>query len=62
MSDLDFDAIHSWVDEQWENHALGSLSDFIEIPALSPAFDEDWASNGYLDDTIDLFLDWLLHS
>ncbi|MEC7704447.1 MAG: M20/M25/M40 family metallo-hydrolase [Candidatus Thermoplasmatota archaeon] len=59
MSDLDFDAIHSWVDEQWENHALGSLSDFIEIPALSPAFDEDWASNGYLDETIDLFLDWL---
>ena len=59
MANLDLEAIHAWVDEQWESHVLPSLSDFIEIPALSPAFDDDWAANGYLDDTIDLFLGWL---
>ena len=59
MASIDLEAIHAWVDEQWESHALGSLAEFIEIPALSPAFDEDWATHGYLDDTIDLFLKWL---
>lgn len=59
MASIDLESIHAWVDEQWESHALGSLAEFIEIPALSPAFDEDWAAHGYLDDTIDLFLKWL---
>ncbi len=59
MTNMDLAAIHAWVEEQWESHALASLADFIEIPALSPAFDDEWAANGYLDDTIDLFLGWL---
>lgn len=59
MTELDFDAIHAWVDEMWETSALPSLSDYIEIPALSPAFDADWAANGYLDATIDHFVGWL---
>ena len=40
MANLDLNTIHAWVDEQWESHALPSRSEFIEIPALSPAFDE----------------------
>ena len=59
MTNMDLAAIQAWVEEQWESHALSSLAEFIEIPALSPAFDDDWAANGYLDDTIDLFLGWL---
>jgi len=59
MTKMDLAAIHAWIEEQWESHALSSLADFIEIPALSPAFDDEWAANGYLDDTIDLFLGWL---
>ena len=50
MASIDLGAIHAGVDEQWESHALGSLANFIEIPALSPAFDDDWDANGYLDD------------
>ncbi len=59
MADIDYARIQDWVEAQWENHALESLSKFIEIPALSPAFDADWKSNGYLDDTIDHFVGWL---
>ncbi len=59
MAAIDYAQIHEWVDKQWEEHALDSLSKFIEIPALSPAFDGDWESNGYLDDTIDHFVAWL---
>ena len=59
MAAIDYAQIHEWVENQWVEHALESLSKFIEIPALSPAFDEDWDSNGYLDDTIDHFVSWL---
>ena len=59
MADIDYALMQEWVEAQWENHALESLSGFIEIPALSPAFDADWESNGYLDDTIDHFVGWL---
>jgi acetylornithine deacetylase/succinyl-diaminopimelate desuccinylase-like protein len=59
MPGVDYAAIHTWVEEQWESHALESLARFIEIPALSPAFDADWAENGHLDATIDHFLGWL---
>ena len=40
---------HDWV--VWPNSSKSQ--------PLSPAFDEDWAAHGYLDDTIDLFLKWL---
>ena len=59
MAAIDYAQIHAWVEKQWEEHALPSLSEFIEIPALSPAFDPDWAENGYLDATIDHFVSWL---
>jgi len=58
MAALDLAAIQSWVDDAWEGHALESLAKFIEIPALSPAFDADWEENAHLDATIDLFLGW----
>jgi len=58
MAGLDLAAIQQWVDDAWEGHALASLAKFIEIPALSPAFDVDWQENGHLDAAIDLFLGW----
>jgi len=46
-------------DEIWEQSIIPSLSDFIEIKALSPLFEPDWAKLGELDATIDLFCKWL---
>ena len=46
-------------DEIWEQSILPSLSDFIEIKALSPLFEPDWANLGELDATIELFCKWL---
>ena len=59
MTGIDYAQLHAWVEEQWEGHALESLAGFIEIPALSPAFDANWAENRHLDATIDHFLGWL---
>ena len=46
-------------DEIWEDSILPSLSEFIEIKALSPLFEPKWAELGELDKTIELFCNWL---
>src|SRR4051812_27283893 len=35
------------------------LQDYIRIPALSPAFDPDWADHGHLEAAVTLVRDWL---
>ncbi len=56
---IDWDRMREFVERGWEDSALPNLCEFIKIPALSPAFDSNWAENGYLDETIDLFVDWI---
>lgn len=56
---LDLGYLKDRCDEIWENSILPSLSDFIEIKALSPLFEPNWANLGELDDTITLFCEWL---
>ncbi len=46
---MDYTALKDFVDAQWHDTILDELKDFIRIPAKSPAFDPDWASNGHLD-------------
>ena len=56
---LDLGNLMDRSDEIWEQSILPSLSDFIEIKALSPLFEPDWGSLGELDATIELFCKWL---
>lgn len=46
------------VEEQWEQSIIPSLSEYIRIPALSPAFDPDWESNGHIEDAIQHIAEW----
>ena len=43
----------------WENEVLPSLSDLVRIPALSQAFDPDWAENGHLHAAIEHVRGWI---
>ncbi len=43
----------------WAGEVLPSLSGLVEIPALSPAFDADWARTGQLAAAIDHVRNWL---
>ena len=36
-----------------ERDILPSLSDLVVIPALSPAFDAQWAEHGHLDAAVE---------
>ncbi|MBT4058707.1 MAG: M20/M25/M40 family metallo-hydrolase [Euryarchaeota archaeon] len=56
---IDWQSMAEFTESYWENSALPSLSEYIKIPALSPAFDVEWENNGHLDATIDHFLGWL---
>lgn len=58
---VDLDKLTERADELWETSILPSLSEFIEIEALSPGFEPDWKNKGELDSAIDLFSKWLVN-
>ena len=43
----------------WNDELVAELSDYIEIPALSPAFDADWEANGHLRAAVDHVFSWI---
>ncbi|MCA9757864.1 MAG: M20/M25/M40 family metallo-hydrolase [Candidatus Eisenbacteria bacterium] len=52
------DQTQAFVNQTWDESILPALSDFIRIPALSPAFDSNWKANGHLDQAAKLMYDW----
>ena len=58
---VDLDKLTERADELWETSILPSLSEFIEIEALSPGFEPDWENKGELDSAIALFSKWLVN-
>ncbi|MDZ7685979.1 MAG: M20/M25/M40 family metallo-hydrolase [Gammaproteobacteria bacterium] len=51
--------LYQFIDDFYESDILPSLADYIEIPAKSPAFDEHWKANGYLDQAMRHVMDWI---
>lgn len=56
---LDTAQVLSSVSQAWDDDLVGQLSDYIEIPAKSPAFDANWAQAGYLDKVIERTAAWI---
>jgi acetylornithine deacetylase/succinyl-diaminopimelate desuccinylase-like protein len=56
---LDTAQVLSTVSRAWDEDLVGQLSDYIEIPAKSPAFDANWAQAGYLDQVIERTAAWI---
>ena len=46
---VDAAALQSFVDAQWDDVIVDRITDYIAIPAKSPAFDRDWAAHGHLE-------------
>ena len=46
---LDPDALQAFVDDKWDNEIIPALTDYIAIPAKSPAFDADWEKNAFIE-------------
>lgn len=47
------------VSTAWDEVVQPTLERFIEIPNLSPSFDDEWATNGLQERAVDLFVDFL---
>ncbi len=56
---LDAAQVLSEVSQAWDHDLVNQLSDYIEIPAKSPAFDPDWAQSGYLELVLQRAADWV---
>jgi acetylornithine deacetylase/succinyl-diaminopimelate desuccinylase-like protein len=47
------------VSRAWDDDIVPQLSDYIKIPAKSPAFDSDWAKNGHIDAVVRQAASWV---
>jgi len=43
----------------WRDSVRPALSEFVSIPAQSPAFDPDWKANGHIDRAVEQVADWI---
>ncbi|MHA6806209.1 M20/M25/M40 family metallo-hydrolase [Salinifilum ghardaiensis] len=55
---MDRAALNNTVQNTWDADVLPSLSDFVRIPAVSPAFDPDWETSGHLDAAVEHLRRW----
>ncbi|MGN6319949.1 M20 family metallopeptidase [Trinickia sp.] len=46
---IDQPALTEFVERKWDGEIVPALTDYIAIPAKSPAFDPDWEKHGYLE-------------
>ena len=59
MAVVEQKTVRETVLSRWTDNVLPSLSGLVEIPALSPAFDADWANTGQLKAAIDHVHAWI---
>lgn len=45
-------ALQSYVDDRWNDSIVDRLTDYVAIPAKSPAFDKNWAAHGFIERAI----------
>ena len=48
------------VSHAWDSDIVAQLTDYIAIPAKSPAFDAEWAQHGHIDQVVQRAADWVL--
>lgn len=56
---IDLHAAEALIARTWADELVPRLREYIEIPALSPAFDADWATSGHLAEAVALVEGWM---
>ncbi len=56
---MDAKKTQAFIDAAWDDSILPTLHDYITIPNVSPVFDKDWATNGLLDQAVELAAKWV---
>jgi acetylornithine deacetylase/succinyl-diaminopimelate desuccinylase-like protein len=55
---LDVDQAKRHVAEVWDASIVPTLSQYIQIPNKSPAFDPEWKAHGHMDRAVELIARW----
>src|SRR6185503_19910688 len=55
---MDAEALNAFVGQVWDDEITGELTEYIRIPAKSPAFDADWAKSGHIDTAVEHMVAW----
>ena len=50
--------IREFIEPIWNNSITHALQEYIKIPNKSPAYDPEWQKNGYMDQAVDLIVNW----
>lgn len=56
---MDAAKVRNFVNQLWDESIIPQLVDYIKIPNKSPNFDPDWAEHGYMDQAVELALNWV---
>jgi len=59
MGRVEQKSVRESVVSSWTNDVIPSLSGLVAIPALSPAFDAEWAKSGHLAAAVDHVREWI---
>jgi acetylornithine deacetylase/succinyl-diaminopimelate desuccinylase-like protein len=46
------------IERVWTDDIVPTLQRYITIPNVSPDFDDAWEANGYMDEAVDLVVEW----
>lgn len=46
------------IDQTWDKTIVPTVEDYIRIPNKSPMFDADWEKHGYMDQAVELLVNW----
>ena len=55
---LNHDTLREFVDRKWNDEIVPALTDYIAVPAKSPAFDPDWQKHGCIERVITEAAKW----
>jgi len=47
-----------FIEHCWDQSILPQLIDYIRIPNKSPMFDPNWQANGYMEQAVELMVQW----
>eukprot|EP00002_Diphylleia_rotans_P029719 TRINITY_DN6069_c0_g1_i1.p1 TRINITY_DN6069_c0_g1~~TRINITY_DN6069_c0_g1_i1.p1 ORF type:complete len:479 (-),score=115.46 TRINITY_DN6069_c0_g1_i1:87-1523(-) len=56
---MDAGKTREFVQKMWDTEITPSLCEYISIPNQSPAYDPEWATNGFMDKAIELMVNWV---
>src|SRR3990167_802807 len=53
-----YQSIHDDITKTWDNSIVPTLIEYIKIPNKSPAYDPNWQAHGFMDQAMQLIVNW----